>query len=99
VLEHITRGIPTLLEIELQGARQVRRNMPQARLVFLSPPTVDALVVRLEGRATESGAELAARLEHARTEMAAAAEFDVVVVNDEVHHAARQVAALLLTGP
>jgi guanylate kinase len=96
VLEHIARGIPTLLEIELQGARQVRATMPEAHFVFLAPPSVEELVDRLEGRGTETDAELAARMELAKVEIAAEAEFDVVVVNDDVERAAREIAALLV---
>jgi guanylate kinase len=95
VLEHLDQNIPTLLEIELQGARQVRATMPEARFVFLAPPSVEALVARLEGRGTESADERSARLAQARVELAAAAEFDVVVVNDDVQRAAREIAALL----
>ncbi|MGN6607462.1 MAG: guanylate kinase, partial [Jatrophihabitans sp.] len=54
VLDHIADGIPTILEIELAGARQVRRSMPEARFVFLAPPSIEALVQRLQGRGTES---------------------------------------------
>jgi guanylate kinase len=96
VSEHIARGVPTLLEIELQGARQVRRTMPDAHFVFVAPPTVEELIERLEGRGTETVAELAARLARAEVEMAAAVEFDVVVVNDDVVRAAREIAALLV---
>jgi guanylate kinase len=95
VTEHLARNVPTLLEIELQGARQVRRTMPDARFVFLAPPSLDALVTRLEGRGTESERQLQARLERARVELAAQTEFDDVVVNDTVEHAAAEIAALL----
>jgi guanylate kinase len=96
VLDHIAGGVPTLLEIELQGARQVRASMPEAHFVFLAPPSIEELVYRLEGRATETEAELAARMERAKIEMAAEAEFDAVVVNDDVERAARAIAALLV---
>jgi guanylate kinase len=96
VLEHLGRGVPTLLEIELQGARQVRESMPEAQFLFLAPPTVEELVGRLEGRGTETAEERAARLERARIEMAAEAEFEAVVVNDDVERAASEIAALLV---
>lgn len=96
VLEHIADGIPTILEIELAGARQVRRSMPEARFVFLAPPSIEALVQRLQGRGTESANAIAARLEHARAELAAEDEFDEVVVNNDVELAARQLAALIV---
>ena len=95
VLEHLRAGIPTLLEIELVGARQVREVMPDARFVFLAPPTVAELVQRLSGRGTESAQAIAARLARARVELAAEAEFDDVVVNRNVDQAARDVAALV----
>jgi guanylate kinase len=98
VLKHLARNVPTLLEIELEGARQVRESMPDARFVFLAPPSTDELVHRLSGRGTESDAEVAARLERAAVEMAAASEFDHVVVNNDVEDAAREVAALIAEG-
>ena len=70
-------GRPALLEIDLQGARQVRETMPEALFVFLMPPSWDELVRRLVGRGTESEEERARRLETARDELAAEAEFDV----------------------
>ena len=95
VLKHVAAGVPTLLEIELEGARQVRRSMPDARFVFLAPPSPDELVNRLSGRGTESEDALRARLARAEIELAAASEFDHVVVNERLEDAARQVADLL----
>ncbi len=95
VLDHLAAGTPTLLEIELDGARQVRRSMPEAQFVFLAPPSLDELVHRLSGRGTESADALVARLRHARAELAAEDEFDEVVVNHDVEQAARDVAALI----
>jgi guanylate kinase len=94
VLEHVGRGEPVLLEIELAGARQVRERMPDARFVFLAPPSAEELVRRIHGRGTETPGQLAARLDRARVEMAAATEFDHVVVNADVDAAAAEVAAL-----
>ena len=96
VLDHIADGIPTILEIELAGARQVRQSMPDARFVFLAPPSIEALVQRLQGRGTESAIAIAARLEHAKAELAAEDEFDEVVVNNDVEQAAHQLAALIV---
>lgn len=90
VLDRLAAGQSVLLEIELQGARQIREAMPEAFLVFLTPPSFDALERRLRGRGTEDEAAVARRLEHAREELAAAAEFDAVVVNDDVGRAARE---------
>jgi guanylate kinase len=95
VLEHLAAGTPALLEIELQGARQVRAAMPEAHLVFLAPPSWDELERRLSVRATEPPEVIAARLERARIEMAAESEFDDVVVNDDVGRAAAELVALI----
>jgi guanylate kinase len=95
VLDHLAAGVPTLLEIELEGARQVRRSMPDARFVFLVPPSLDVLVQRLSGRGTESADAVVARLERAQVELAAEQEFDEVVVNNDVDEAARELAALI----
>jgi guanylate kinase len=92
VLERLEAGVPVLLEIELQGARQVRASMPEALLVFLAPPSWDELVRRLVGRGTEPAEVIARRLETARVELAAESEFDATVVNASVEGAA---AALL----
>lgn len=90
VEQRLAVGDPVLLEIELQGARQVRQAMPGALMVFLQPPSWAALEQRLRGRGTEDEAAIARRLDRARQEMAAAAEFDEVVINDNVTRAARQ---------
>ena len=77
-------GCAVILEIDLEGARQVRSSMPDARFVFLAPPSWDVLVERLVGRGTESPEEQERRLETARVEMAAEKEFDVTIVNDDL---------------
>ncbi len=87
VEERLAAGEPALLEIDLQGARQVRRTMPEALFVFLAPPSWDELERRLIGRGTEGPEERARRLETARVELAAEPEFDVTIVNDDVHRA------------
>ena len=91
----LAAGRPAMLEIDLQGARQVRRTMPGALFVFLKPPSWEELVRRLVGRGTETAQERARRLETAREELAAEREFDVTVVNHEVHAAAEQLVALV----
>jgi guanylate kinase len=93
--ERLAAGLPALLEVELQGARQVRRAMPDARLVFLAPPSWDELVARLTGRGTESAEEIARRLDVARIELASAEEFDDIVVNTTVEEAATRLVALM----
>jgi len=96
VLEALAAGWPSLLEIDLQGARQVRQSMPDALFVFLKPPSWDELVRRLVGRGTETEEERERRLATAREEMAAEDEFDVTIVNHEVHAAADELVALML---
>jgi guanylate kinase len=93
--ERLASGAPALLEIELQGARQVRERDPEAQLVFLAPPSWSDLVDRLAGRGSESPAVQERRLAIARAEMAAAGEFDVMVVNDDVARAADELVSLL----
>ena len=95
VEDALAAGRLALLEIDLQGARQVRRTMPDALFVFLKPPTWDELVRRLVGRGTESEEERERRLETAREELAAESEFDVTVVNTEVHVASEELVALM----
>ena len=87
VEEKLATGQPVVLEIDLQGARQVRGAMPEARFVFLAPPSWDELVRRLEGRGTEGPEERDRRLTTAKVELASAAEFDHVIVNDSVEQA------------
>ena len=87
VLDALAAGKPALLEIDLQGARQVRRSMPEALFVFLAPPSWDELVRRLVGRGTEGEAERERRLATARDELAAEREFNKTIVNDDVHRA------------
>ncbi len=94
----LAAGRAAMLEIDLQGARQVRETMPEALFVFLKPPSWDELVRRLVGRGTETEAERERRLETAQAELAAESEFDVTIVNHEVHAAAEQLVALMV-GP
>jgi guanylate kinase len=84
VEEHRAAGRPVILEIEVAGARQVRRAVDDALLVFLAPPSWEILRARLVGRGTESDEAVTRRLEAARLELAAKDEFDRVVVNTEV---------------
>ena len=91
----LASGHPAMLEIDLQGARQVRRTMPEALFVFLKPPSWEELVRRLVGRGTETEAQRERRLATAREELAAESEFDVTVVNHEVHAAADELVALM----
>lgn len=95
VAERLASGRPALLEIELQGARQVRAAMPDAQFVFLAPPSWDELVRRLVGRGTEDEDTIRRRLDAAVIELAAEKEFDVTIVNDNVGQAATELVELL----
>jgi guanylate kinase len=95
VLDKLGAGEPVLLEIDLQGARLVRESMPEARLVFLAPPSWEELVRRLTGRGTESPEVIEERLAAARVELAAEAEFDMTLVNTSVEAVARELLALM----
>jgi guanylate kinase len=97
--EALAAGRAALLEIDLQGARQVRDAMPEAYFCFLAPPSWDELVRRLVGRGTETAEERERRLATARLELAAEPEFDVVIVNREIHAAAEELVALMVLDP
>ncbi|HEY8883045.1 MAG TPA: guanylate kinase [Dermatophilaceae bacterium] len=95
VLEALADGRKALLEIDLQGARQVRAQMPEALFVFLAPPSWDELVRRLVGRGTESEEEREVRLATARLELAAQQEFDITILNDNVQRASEELVSLI----
>lgn len=95
VLDALAAGRMALLEIDLQGARQIRQTLPEALFVFLAPPSWEELVDRLVGRGTEDEAERERRLATARVELAAQAEFDVTIVNDDVRRAAEELVSLM----
>jgi guanylate kinase len=86
VLDALARGKDVLLEIDIEGAKQVKTNWPDAILVFLEPPSWEELVSRLEGRATDSAERRAQRLALAQDEMAQSPFFDHILVNDQVEH-------------
>jgi guanylate kinase len=85
--QRLTGGHPVVLEIEVQGARQVREAMPEAVQIFIAPPSEEALRARLVGRGTDPTEQIAARLETARQELSAQGEFTHVVVNDRLEDA------------
>ncbi len=95
VQEKVAEGVPALLEIDIKGARQVRRAMPEALLVFLAPPSWDELVRRLTGRGTEPPDVIDRRLAAAKVELASGPEFDVTLVNTSVDAVRRQLVALM----
>lgn len=95
VEQAVADGKPVLLEIDLEGARQIRQSMPEARFVFLAPPSWDELVRRLTGRGTETQEQIERRLETAKIELAAESEFDVTIVNDDLDSAVRQLEVIM----
>ncbi len=95
VLERLAAAVPVLLEIDLQGARQVRASMPEAQLVFLTPPSWEELVRRLTRRGTEAADRIEARLAEAREELTHEAEFDVTLTNTDVHRVCNDLVALM----
>lgn len=84
VQAHLDAGENVILEIEVQGAMQVRKSAPEAVLVFVKPPSMDELERRLRGRGSESEEAMASRLEAARMELSREMEYDYVFVNDDV---------------
>ncbi|CAM3062404.1 Guanylate kinase [Arthrobacter ulcerisalmonis] len=95
VNQAIAEGKSVLLEIDLQGARQVKAALPEANFIFLAPPSWDELVRRLVGRGTESAEEQQRRLETGKVELAAEPEFDHTVINDDVRRAADELVSLM----
>jgi guanylate kinase len=95
VQDALAAGRKAMLEIDLQGARQVRQQIPKALFVFLAPPDWAELVRRLVGRGTESEAERRVRLATAKQELAAQEEFDVTIVNDDVQRASEELVSLI----
>ena len=95
VVEALRAGQIVILEIDVQGARQVKAAWPEVKTIFIAPPSWDDLVARLQGRGTESPEEQQRRLATAKEELAAQSEFDFVVVNDEVAECATKVVDLL----
>jgi guanylate kinase len=99
VTEGLARGKDVILEIDVQGAGRVRERMPDAVLIFLAPPSFEALVERIRRRHTEDEAGMARRLAAASWEMDQASWFDHVVINDQVDRAAAEVAAIIDGNP
>jgi len=93
--ERVRAGAPVVLEIEVQGARQVRRSVPDAVQVFIAPPSLDALRTRLIGRGTDDPEEVERRLRVAAEELEAQPEFAHVVINDRLQDALEQLAAVV----
>lgn len=94
VAEKLAKGLNVILEIEIDGARQVRKSSEDAKLIFIAPPSWEELVKRLEGRGTDSEERRNERLELAQEEMAAQSEFDYVVVNDQLDRVIAELVSL-----
>jgi guanylate kinase len=95
VEEHIASGDSVILEIDPQGAMQVKEQMPESILVFVNAPDMDELRRRIEGRGAESGDQIETRLETAKDELAIAGTYDFVVINDDVSRAADELEAIV----
>ena len=93
--QHIDKGGIALLEIDVQGAFQVREKLPQAKLVFIAPPSLEELERRLRGRGTEAEEAIERRLANARGEMDAAKDYDYRIVNDDLNEATKELLAVL----
>jgi len=91
----IREGVPVVLEIEVQGARQVRSSMPEALAVFIAPPSADALRTRLVGRGTDAAPQIEQRMQTAERELEAQPEFARVVVNDRLEDATAELEAIV----
>jgi guanylate kinase len=95
VAKRAADGVPTLLEIDIEGARQIRQSVPGALLVFLAPPSREELARRLTGRGTEPPDVIARRLNVARQEIEAGREFDITLVNTSVKDVCGQLVTLM----
>lgn len=87
--KHLERGVDVLLEIDIQGAMQVKGKMPEAVTVFIQPPSFDELVSRLKARGTETPEQLEIRIANAKKELAAAGSYEYRIINDTVDEAVR----------
>jgi guanylate kinase len=92
----VAAGRPVLIEVDLAGARAVKKAMPEALTVFLAPPSWEALESRLTGRGTETPEAMERRLATARSELAAQGDFDQVVVNSQLESACAELVSLLV---
>jgi len=97
VKEKLSKGLNVILEIEIDGARQVRKSSEDAKLIFIAPPSWEELVKRLEGRGTDSVERRNERLKLAQEEMAAQSEFDYVVVNDQLDRVIAELVSLAVS--
>lgn len=93
VLEQLERGKQVILEIDVQGALQIRELMPEAKLIFIEPPSLDELERRLRGRGTDDETSIVQRLEQAKVELSRKNEYDIQLVNDNLQETAAQLIA------
>ena len=96
VEEKLASGMNVLLDIEIQGARQVHEKMPEAVMIFIIPPTLEELRRRLEGRGTDSAEAIEGRLARARQEYREADFYEYIIVNDDADQAARELSAIMM---
>jgi guanylate kinase len=97
VEEQIQQGKWVILEIELEGARQIRQNFSSALQIFILPPSVSELENRIRGRGQDSEVAIARRLNHAQAEIAAASEFHIQIINDDLEKALNSIEAAIFT--
>lgn len=95
VLEHMKAGEQVILEIDVQGALQVRNVIPEAHLVFIEPPSLEELERRLRSRGTESDDVISSRMKTAEVELAQKMEYDILVVNDDLEQAVNELTAVI----
>ena len=94
-MEHTAKGETALLDIDLQGFRQVKEKMPEAVSIFIVPPSLEELERRLRGRGTDTEEKIQQRLKIAETELKSVSEYDHVVVNDIVERAAAEILEII----
>ncbi len=95
IMDKLEEGIDVVLDIDVQGARQVKAKLPEAVSVFISPPSLAELERRLRGRSTESEDKITQRLQTAAKELSAQSEYDFVIVNDQVDRAADELLSIM----
>lgn len=95
VTEQLDRGMNVILDIEVQGARQVHQSMPESVKIFIIPPSLDVLKARLVGRGTDSPEAIEGRLERARQEYKEANFYDYIIINDDADKAAQELSAII----
>lgn len=95
IQEHLKAGESVILEIDVKGAFQVRNKLPETKLVFIKPPSLDVLEERLRGRGTETEEVIQHRLSNAVGEIDASKEYDVIIVNDDLKEATKELLSVL----